>query len=61
MPSLRLRDAATSKKILVEGALLRAIEARNSLPIEAVLKQLNALRSSTGGGATGMVPAIPAW
>ncbi len=43
---LRLRDAA-SKKILLEVALLKAIEARNALPIDAVLKQLNQLR---GGG-----------
>jgi DNA polymerase-3 subunit gamma/tau len=55
---LRLRDAA-SKKILVEVALLRAIEARNSLPIEAVLKQLNALRSG-GGNASGVATAAPA-
>jgi DNA polymerase-3 subunit gamma/tau len=40
---LRLRDAA-SKKILLEVTLLRAIEARNALPIDAVLKQLNQLR-----------------
>jgi DNA polymerase-3 subunit gamma/tau len=40
---LRLRDAA-SKKILLEVTLLRAIEARNSLPIDAVLRQLNQLR-----------------
>jgi DNA polymerase-3 subunit gamma/tau len=42
---LRLRDAA-SKKILLEVTLLRAIEARNALPIDAVLKQLNQLRGS---------------
>jgi DNA polymerase-3 subunit gamma/tau len=42
---LRLRDAA-SKKILLEVTLLRAIESRNALPIDAVLKQLNQLRSS---------------
>jgi len=41
---LRLRDA-TSKKILLEVTLLKAIEARNALPIDAVLKQLNQLRS----------------
>ncbi len=44
---LRLRDAA-SKKILLEVSLLRAIEARNSLPIDAVLKQLNQLRGQGG-------------
>jgi DNA polymerase III subunit gamma/tau len=43
---LRLRDAA-SKKILLEVTLLRAIEARNALPIDAVLKQLNQLRSQS--------------
>ena len=40
---LRLRDAA-SKKIMVEVALLRAIEARSALSLDAVLKQLNQLR-----------------
>jgi DNA polymerase-3 subunit gamma/tau len=50
---LRLRDAA-SKKILVEVSLLRAIEARNALPIEAVLKQLNLLR---GQAPTAIAPA----
>ncbi len=43
---LRLRDAS-SKKILFEVTLLKAIEARNALPLDAVLKQLNQLR---GGG-----------
>jgi len=55
---LRLRDAA-SKKILLEVSLLRAIEARNALPIDAVLKQLNQLRGQGGGGA-GAPPARPA-
>src|SRR5271168_1535900 len=50
---LRLRDAA-SKKILMEVSLLRAIEARNALPIDAVLKQLNQLRGQ--GGAPVPVP-----
>lgn len=49
---LRLRDAA-SKKILLEVTLLRAIEARNSLSLDAVLKQLNALR----GGQSSSGPA----
>jgi DNA polymerase III subunit gamma/tau len=54
---LRLRDAA-SKKILVEVSLLRAIEARNALPLDAILKQLNQLR---GGGdrSAGGPPASP--
>jgi DNA polymerase-3 subunit gamma/tau len=47
---LRLRDAA-SKKIMVEVALLKAIEARNALPIDAVLKQLNQLRSGADASA----------
>ena len=44
---LRLRDAA-SKKILIEVTLLRAIEARNAVSLDAVLKQLNALRGQAG-------------
>jgi DNA polymerase-3 subunit gamma/tau len=52
---LRLRDAA-SKKILLEVTLLRAIEARNALPLDAVLKQLNQLRSEIGGSGTGVSP-----
>ena len=51
---LRLRDAA-SKKIMVEVALLRAIEARNALPIDTVLRQLNQLRG--GQGIAGVSPA----
>ncbi len=43
---LNLRDAA-SKKILLEVTLLKCIEARNSISIDSVLKQLNQLR---GGG-----------
>lgn len=61
---LRLRDAA-SKKILLEVTLLRAIEARNAVSIDAVLKQLNALRGqggNTGGAsvATASAPVIAA-
>ena len=54
---LRLRDAA-SKKILLEVSLLRAIEARNALPLDAVLKQLNQLRGqiSASGSGTGVSP-----
>src|SRR5271163_2624657 len=52
---LRLRDAA-SKKILLEVSLLRAIEARNALPIETVLKQLNQLRGQNGAAAP--APAV---
>jgi DNA polymerase III subunit gamma/tau len=45
---LQLRDAA-SRKILIEIALLKAIEARNAVPIDAVLKQLNQLRGGQSG------------
>jgi DNA polymerase-3 subunit gamma/tau len=54
---LRLRDAA-SKKILLEVTLLRAIEARNAVSIDSVLKQLQALRGA--GGAIPVVPSAPA-
>jgi len=50
---LRLRDAA-SKKILLEVTLLRAIEARNAVSLDAVLQQLNALRGQ--GGSTVIAP-----
>jgi len=40
----RLRDAA-SKKILIEVALLKAIEARNAVSLDAVLRQLQEMRS----------------
>jgi DNA polymerase-3 subunit gamma/tau len=53
---LRLRDAA-SKKILVEVALLKAIEARSALPLDFVLKQLNQLRGGQGGA--NLLPAQP--
>jgi len=58
---LRLRDAA-SKKILLEVTLLRAVEARNSLSLDAVLKQLNALRGGQpSAGPTPVArPAAPA-
>ena len=48
---MRLRDA-TSKKILLEVALLRAIESRNALPIDTVLKQLQQLREAGGSNTT---------
>ena len=53
---LRLRDAA-SKKILIEVTVLRAIEARNALPLDAVLKQLNQLRSQSPAPAPAPAPA----
>jgi DNA polymerase-3 subunit gamma/tau len=50
---LRLRDA-TSKKILLEVAMLKAIEARSAVSLDSILKQLNQLR---GHGGTGGPPA----
>jgi DNA polymerase-3 subunit gamma/tau len=47
----RLRDAA-SKKISIEVALLRAIQARNAVPIDTVLKQLQQLRTVGGAGSS---------
>ena len=44
---MRLRDAV-SKKILLEVALLRAIEARNAVSLDSVLKRLQELRESKG-------------
>ena len=44
---IRLRDAA-SKKILLEVALLKAIEARKAVSLDAVLKRLQDLRSGKG-------------
>jgi DNA polymerase III subunit gamma/tau len=51
---MKLRDAA-SKKILVEVALLKSIEARNAMSIDSVLKQLQNLRE----GSSGDVVSIP--
>lgn len=54
---MRLRDTA-SKKILLEVALLKAIEARSAVNLDAVLKQLNSLR---GQGGAAVAPAtVPA-
>jgi DNA polymerase III subunit gamma/tau len=52
----RLREAV-SKKILIEVALLRAIQARNAVSIDAVLKTLNDLRGSGGGASSASAPA----
>ncbi|HXF10675.1 MAG TPA: hypothetical protein VN625_07825, partial [Desulfuromonadaceae bacterium] len=52
---LNLRDAA-SKKILLEITVLKSIEARNAMPIDAVLKQLNQMR---GGHGTANVSPAP--
>ncbi len=53
---LRLRDAA-SKKILLEVALLKAIEARNAVSIDSVLKRLQDLRG--GATTTPIAPVAP--
>ncbi|HWN96268.1 MAG TPA: DNA polymerase III subunit gamma/tau [Methylomirabilota bacterium] len=50
-----LRDAA-SKKIFIEVALIKAIEARNAVSIDAVLKRLNELR----GDAVAPSAPVPA-
>src|SRR5271167_968274 len=52
---LNLRDAA-SKKIFLEVALLKAIEARSAISLDSVLKQLNHLR---GGQSSAGVPSAP--
>ena len=53
----RLRDTV-SKKILLEISLLKAIEARNAVPLDAVLKQLNEMRG--GGNAPAVATAASA-
>ena len=55
---LNLRDAA-SKKIFLEVTLLKAIEARNAISLDSVLKQLNQMRGQGGGGPS-TVQATPA-
>jgi DNA polymerase III subunit gamma/tau len=55
---LRLRDTA-SKKILLEVTALKAIEARNAISLDAVLKQLNQLRGNAGAGAQPATAAAP--
>src|SRR3984957_4221151 len=56
---MRLRDAA-SKKILVEVALLKAIEARQAVSLDAVLQQLQKLRNGNGNSSPAPAPAAPA-
>jgi DNA polymerase-3 subunit gamma/tau len=62
---IRLRDAV-SKKILLEVTLLKAIEARNTISLDSLLKQLNQLRNqgsvnvppvTVAGKAPGIAPA----
>ncbi len=57
----RLRDAA-SKKIFIEVTLLKAIQARNAVSIDSVLKQLQQMRGKGGAPAAMAAPvaALPA-
>ena len=54
-----LRDAA-SKKIYIEVSLIKAIEARNSVSIDAVLKRLNELRGDAGSASSTLPPTATA-
>ena len=55
---MNLRDAA-SKKILIEVALLKAIDARQALSLDAVLRQLQDLRGNPGGAPSAKPVANP--
>ena len=55
----RLRDAA-SKKILLEVTLFKAMEARNAVSLDSVLKQLQNLRDSAGGEVVSIPIPVPA-
>ncbi len=52
----RLRDT-TSKKILIEVSLLKAIQARHAVPMDVVLKQLQQLRTEAAATGGASVPA----
>ena len=52
----RLRDAA-SKRILVEVALLKSIQARSALSIDEVLRKLQTLRDQAGGNTPAPAPS----
>jgi len=65
----RMRDAA-ARKIFLEVTLMKAMQARSAVSLDAVLKQLGQLRQETGGGgalpsaarageASGVAPAAP--
>jgi len=54
----RLRDAV-SKKILIEVALLKAIEARNAVSLDAVLTRLQELRGQATTSATPAPASAP--
>jgi len=56
---MRLRDAA-SKKILVEVALLKTIEARQAVSLDSVLQQLQNLRGNGTASAPETVSRSPA-
>jgi DNA polymerase-3 subunit gamma/tau len=56
---LRLRDAA-SKRILLEVTLLKAIEARNAVSVDSILKRLQELRDGQGGEAISISAPAPA-
>lgn len=51
----RLRDAV-SKKTLVEITLVKAVQARQAVSIDAVLKQLREMRSGNAGPMAGAIP-----
>lgn len=55
---MRLRDAA-SKKILVEVALLKVVEARQAISLDAVLKQLRDLRENRSGEVISLPTPTP--
>jgi DNA polymerase III subunit gamma/tau len=54
----RLRDAA-SKRILIEVAILKSIDARRTLPIDTILKTLNHLRQELPATETTGAPRHP--
>jgi DNA polymerase III subunit gamma/tau len=56
---MRLRDAA-SRKILIEVALLKAIEARRALSLDSVLQQLQSLRNGEPAQAATQPTQAPA-
>ncbi|MBL9136118.1 MAG: DNA polymerase III subunit gamma/tau [Verrucomicrobiales bacterium] len=55
----RLRDAV-ARKIFLEVTLMKAIQARNAVSLDAVLRQLQQLREEapSGGGGTIGIPAV---
>ena len=55
----RLRDAA-SKRIMIEVSLVKAIQVRNAVSIDAVLKKLQQMRDGAGSIETALAPALSA-